>query len=82
MNPMDIKVINSVKVWLAALVRFALNTFAGKPKHLAQIELTGINEAKIVLNLLIPIDQLQPEIQQMIKTIKVIRVTDSQSTKA
>jgi hypothetical protein len=68
---MDIKVIDAVKSVLLALVQPALKAINVKLKKPTRLELKGIDGNKVVVELLIPIDQLDPKVQKVIRRLKL-----------
>lgn len=70
-----------IKSLLESLLRPALKSLSVKLKQPEHLELKGINETKVILKLMVPMDQLEPQAQQMIKMLKVKKFNDSSSTK-
>jgi hypothetical protein len=77
----EIYVINVLKSLLGSILRPALKAVSLKLKQPEYLELKGVNDTKVILKLMVPIDQLEPQAQQMIKMMKVKKFTDSRSTK-
>ncbi|HVG40675.1 MAG TPA: hypothetical protein VM888_03610 [Chitinophagaceae bacterium] len=68
---MDIKVIDAVKSVLLALIQPALKAINVRQKLPTRLEVKGIDGTKVVLELLIPLDQLEPKVQQQIRRLKL-----------
>lgn len=77
MKPKEINVIKTIKLLLELLLQPALNQVGVKLKKNERLELKGENGTKVILKLLVPMDQLDPQAQQMIKMLKVKKFTDS-----
>ncbi len=63
--------INAIKAVLKALSQRGLNAINVKLKKPEQIELKGINETKVSLKLMVPMDQLNPQTQEVIRLMRV-----------
>jgi hypothetical protein len=77
----EIYVIKVIKSLLELIVRPALNAVNVKLKQPEHLELKGTNDTKVILKLMVPMDQLEPQAQQMIKMMMVKKFTDSRSSK-
>ena len=82
MKPKDTKVIKAISSLLVLFIRPLINAVNAKLKQPEQFELKGIKDTKVVLKLMVPMNQLEPEAQETIKKMRVIRITDSPSAKS
>jgi hypothetical protein len=63
--------IYAIKSLLKALLRRGINAVNVKLKKPKQLELKGINETKVILKLMVPMDQLNPQAQEVIRLMRV-----------
>lgn len=79
MNTQHKKVIKTIKTILNLLIPTILKPTNVKQRQPERLELKGVNGTKVILELLVPIDELEPQAQDL---VRVMKQTDTRSVKS
>ncbi len=71
MKTKDIQVIKTTKSFLSLLARLIPKAINVKQQQPERLELKGFNGTTVIVELLVPMDRLEPQAQKVIKLIDI-----------